>query len=606
LWVVDSPSGEEIVPHVFNITREGALISSFPTSQIAGSARQPQAIAYDAYTGSLWITDRSADRVYNFTTEGQIISSFSTRTGAFANQPLVDPQGITVESSQVLWITERTTGSVYRITKDGSQILSSFPMSSVDAVASNPTGVAFDRPPGDLGAAAEFVLFAQSGSELKMKDVNRFTGVVGDVGLGPNSRQGFDDGLLTGVLAVDPAADNSRGNSVVVEGGTQVRSLSAAAADASYAVLAASVLEPMVSFGEIKDSLVITGGDGLNVIEVEKLDLDNGESLTLSGSADSAFVVNVNGKFKLNHGSALTLAGGVRADRVLVNIRGTEDSSIENGSVAVGTILAPNAKFKIKGTGSILVGTLVGGSEVKLEDGGRLRDLSTNLAAGSLGRADDSAVLGLGGSKVKLSESPTVLGDVVLGPFATQEFGDGVIDGRLVVDPNANNRRLNSVVVSGGTVSESASRQVADAVDGSRAAARLPADQVIPEIKASTTITGTSGLYVVESKKIELDRGKVLTIVGGPDSTFVFNLDEKIKLKEGSAIELVGGVSPENVIFNVLSDKDSSVESGAVMRGTIIALEGKVKVKDAGSTLIGTAISGNEIVIEKAGVLDGR
>ncbi len=602
LWVVDSPAGSAISANVFNVRKDGTLISSFPTSRFDPGAAEPQAIAYDAYTGSLWITDRESLMVYNITTNGTLLSSFSTTGGAFAGEPLLDVQGITVESSRVLWLTDRITDKAYRVTKNGSQIISSFaPNDGSNSLGlDNLTGIAFDRPPGHLGAAEEFSVFAQAGSTFKMKDGDRFTGLVGDVGLGPNSRQEFDDGLLTGTLVVDPSADNQSGNDVVVSGGTESRNLSEAAADAAYAALAASVLDPTQTFGKIESSVTITGVSGLNVIAIQVIDLDKEETLTLVGPPDAAFVLNVSGKFKLKDGSSLSVAGGLAADRVLINILGSEDSSIEEGSMVIGTILSPNAKFKIKGAGSTLLGTLVGGNEIKLEDGGRIREAA--LSAGDLGSADASAILGLPAAKVKINDGgSTVAGDVVLGPLSKQEFGSGSILGSLIVDPDADNSRSNSVVVSGGVIVQSASQAVADAVDGSHGLARLPAEQVLPEIKDTGTIVGHAGLNVIESKKIELEKGEVLTITGGADSVFVFNLDEKIKLKDGASIVLTGGVTADSVIFNVLGDKDSSVESGAVVRGTIISLWAKVTVKDQGSVLYGSAISGNEVVTEKNG-----
>ena len=124
------------------------MISSFPTSSFSTAATSPQAIAYDTYSDSLWITDNAADAVFNVSTAGVLLGSFPTDAGPFvtATNPggVTNVQGITVESATHLWITGRTTGMLYRVTKTGTRISQSFPASGFDPAASNPTGIAFD------------------------------------------------------------------------------------------------------------------------------------------------------------------------------------------------------------------------------------------------------------------------------------------------------------------------------------------------------------------------------------------------------------------------------------------------------------------------------
>ena len=250
----------------------------------------------------------------------------------------------------------------------------------------------------------------------------------------------------------------------------------------------------------------------------------------------------------------------------------------------------------------MLVGTMIGGREIKLEDGGRLRVRSAVLEPGDLGEASGAAVLGLPGSKVKLADSgSTIVGNVVLGPFADQDFSEGLIDGVLAVDAAADDNHDNDVVITGGTVAAVASLAVADAVDASYAMARLAAAQQFGEIKDDATIGGGPGLNVVEVEKIELDRNETLTLSGDTSATFVINVTDRLTLKEGSAIVLSGGLLPENVLVNVLGSRDATVESGSAAHGTILAPRARLKVKDAGSSLLGALIGGEDIVVEKGG-----
>ena len=598
LWVVDDPTIVGSEATVYNVSRSGSLISSFPFADIDPDAQSPQGVAYDQFSSTLWITDNSTDMVYNVTTSGTLISSFATDDLA----GIENVQGITVESAGVLWLTARDTSTIYRVTNTGDQVLQTIPISQFAPTASNPTGVAFDPGIGvDVGAASDFAVLGLPGSTLKMKDVDVWTGLVGDVGLGPAATQDFDEGLLTGSYFVDPAGDNGNNHNVVISGGTVEANLATATDDALAASATAASLPADQVFGDIKNDTVITGGPGLNVIEVKKIELDNAETLTLEGDASSFFVINLSRKFKLKEASFIILSGGILPENVLFNLLGDEDSAIESGSVAYGRILAPYAKMKIKGVGSLLVGAIIGGKEIKFEDGGRLRTFDAELAPGSIGEAADAAAVALPGSIIKLKgENSTLFGDVLLGPLAEQDFDKGTIEGTYRVDPAADNGNSHDVIITGGTVIESVSRAVADAIDASYAAAGLTPDQTFGDIKNDTVITGGPGLNVIEIKKIELDNAETLTFVGDASSVFVVNVEDKLKLKEASSIVLSGGVLAENVLFNVLGDGDSVIESGSVAVGTILALYAdKLKVKGAGTSLSGVLIGGHEIIIEK-------
>ena len=112
------PGTDGRVPTVYNVRRDGSLISSFPTSVFSAAATSPQAIAYDSYSDSLCITDNAADAVFNVSTAGVFMGSFPTDAGPFVTA-VTNVQGITVESATHLWITGRTTGMLYRVTKTG-------------------------------------------------------------------------------------------------------------------------------------------------------------------------------------------------------------------------------------------------------------------------------------------------------------------------------------------------------------------------------------------------------------------------------------------------------------------------------------------------------
>lgn len=611
LWVVDDPSVNAPpgrVPTVYNVNPiSGARISSFPTSAFDPAAVSPQDIAYDPFSDSLWIADNASETVYNVTTTGLLLGRFDTRTGPFSSDPVRNIQGISVETAEVLWLTARDTDRIYRVTKAGDRIIQSFPMSQVDPNAANPTGVAYDNPAPvlDFRVVETFAVFGLPDSKIKIEDGDQSSGVVGRVGLGPDAEQDFNDGLLTGDYLVDPDADDSADHDVVISGVTTTTGLSGVVASANAVAGAAAGFMPQQSYGDLKSDTTIALTPGVNVVQAKKIELD-GHTLVLAGTPATTVIFNVTDKLKVKNAGAITVAGGLRAENVLFNVVGDGDSAIESGGYITGGILAPYAKFTVKDPGSILLGSVFGGDEIAVKDGGRVRQLSEALAPGDFGLAGGPAALALPGAKATLKDGgSTINGDVALGPLSAQDFDTGLIDGKLVVDPAADNTNDHSVEITGGVVSQGLSRAVADAIDGSTLSARLTPDQGIQEIKNSTTISAGSGLTVVATKKIELDDDDVLTISGSAGSTVIFNIEEKIVLKDDSRIVLSGGITPAGVVFNVRGDNESKVEAAASGAGTILAPFGKAKVAGEDAAFVGSVISGVEVVVEKGGLLVG-
>lgn len=83
---------------------------------------------------------------------------------------------------------------------------------------------------------------------------------------------------------------------------------------------------------------------GKYVMNLSSLTLNNGALLTLSGSAGSAFVINVSGAFSLNNSSEIRLSGGLTPSDVLINVTGNSGAfSIAGNSLLQGTLLAYNS-----------------------------------------------------------------------------------------------------------------------------------------------------------------------------------------------------------------------------------------------------------------------
>ncbi len=184
LWVCDSNNDK-----IYNIQTNGTLISSFATSVFDVSATGIGGISFQPITlppeGTLWVCDRTTEKVYNIQTDGTHVSEFfkdafdtlaTSMTGVtytlddtlwicdsitrkFYNVQkdgtlissffkdafdvnAFGPQGITEHSNGTLWICDSVTDKIYNVQTDGT-LISSFSTSVYDVLALAPTGISF-------------------------------------------------------------------------------------------------------------------------------------------------------------------------------------------------------------------------------------------------------------------------------------------------------------------------------------------------------------------------------------------------------------------------------------------------------------------------------
>jgi choice-of-anchor A domain-containing protein len=202
---------------------------------------------------------------------------------------------------------------------------------------------------------------------------NPQTSVSGNVGLGPHGKQVFSDGFIGGIYTVDPTADNSKSNNVVIAGGTVTADLTAAVAAARAASVASSALPPTQTFGTIKDALTISGNGGLNVIAIESISFSGStDKLTLDGGPSDVFVLNVAGSVKLSHKlSRIQVGGGASESHVLFNL--TTDHApltISGGATIAGTYLAPNGGVRL--SPGVVIGGIIGSAQTSLTSAARV------------------------------------------------------------------------------------------------------------------------------------------------------------------------------------------------------------------------------------------
>jgi len=141
-------------------------------------------------------------------------------------------------------------------------------------------------------------------------------------------------------------------------------------------------------------AITITGGSGLNVIDLTNLELNSGsESLTLSAPSNGYFVINVSGTFSVGSSSAagdILVAGGLSQANVLYNVEGTGSAVAFTGSWygtdVQGIVLAPYRDIALNGAtvdGEVISGNLnltINYSNVDIPEPATLLLLTTGLA----------------------------------------------------------------------------------------------------------------------------------------------------------------------------------------------------------------------------------
>lgn len=600
LWVVDDPvPGSTQVPTIRRFTTEGDLLpGAIPTSAFDVGATSPQGITVDPDDGSLWLTDNASDLIYHIDLSGLLLDSFHSPfapgnvdcQGASISRYNTNPQGITVDRRDgSLWITDRTAQRIYNVDRAGV-VLGSFCPNDVDAAALNPSGVAFD--PGlfaDLGAAEGFAALSLEGAAFHLESESL---VDGDAGVGPRGEQRFQRSTITGGLVLDPTVARREAKEMLV-GEQVVADLRPALTDVLSVAKAATLLPATARAGEIKESTLIEGGPGLNVIDTRKIELKD-ETLTLRGDAGSEFIIRVAEKVKLEEASRIRLEGGLKPERVLILTLGG-DIEVKSRSAATGVYVSVEGKAKVE-DGSQVVGAVIAGEEVVIKERARVIAELPRADVIDLGAAEGFTALSLDRAVFKLDEGARIDGDAGVGPHGEQDFERSQITGRLVLDPDvaklhAKDMSIGSQVVANLRPAVIAARRMA-AIAGA-----LPATRSLGAIQQSSRIEGAPGLNVIDVEKIEL-KGETLTLRGDADSEFVIRLAGRLKLEEASEIVLEG-LEPQQVLFHVPAD-DVEIKSGSRAAGIYLSIDGKTKVEQA-SLVQGSVLSGDQVEIKRGG-----
>ncbi len=212
---------------------------------------------------------------------------------------------------------------------------------------------------------------------------NQFTGpsiITGNVGIGGHGNFSMSDGTVNGDIYMNsfgtltlsgPAkiTGHKRGHRTDQgeDGTDQTSTLANALSDSVSLSAAAAALAPTSNYAVTKGSF--TQGQSINisnpsnnitidgimnnpfnkpiVLSINAVNLSNG-SLTLNGSANTTFVLNITGAFTINN-SNIFATGGLLASHILFNLLGTAAFNMQQGTTATGTFMALNRNVDLSG-----------------------------------------------------------------------------------------------------------------------------------------------------------------------------------------------------------------------------------------------------------------
>ena len=209
----------------------------------------------------------------------------------------------------------------------------------------------------DLGAAGRtktWALFSLGGG-IKQDDDSDLTGHVhvwGDMGAAGNGEVDITGhATLHGDLYYHTPGQLKLGNNATITGVTHQDAASDALLDqgvtdamnASNAAAALPETPAYMSINKIDKSMTITGS-GCVVLNITDFNLDNHDTLTLTGSAGTAFIFNITHDFKMKGDSMIVLGPGIDPMDVLFNVRGTGSEARLEGRAKFRGVLMANLR----------------------------------------------------------------------------------------------------------------------------------------------------------------------------------------------------------------------------------------------------------------------
>jgi choice-of-anchor A domain-containing protein len=212
-------------------------------------------------------------------------------------------------------------------------------------------------------------------------------------------------------------------------------------------------------------------------------------------------------------------------------------------------------------------------------------------------------------NKISTSGQSSIGGHAgVVGKGSLNMSESSSIEGRLFLSTKGKFNNSSSVGVLGNVVRDATTdmllnQAVKDALAASAAAKSLPPTMTVPggAIKTTMTITGGPFINVLKIKDLDLDAGEIVTLSAPAGGSFVFNVSGKWSLSGGSRILLTGGLTPTDVLYNVMKGADKvDLSGGSEISGILLAPDRDVELKSG--VVTGEIIGGEKnITIKETG-----
>jgi choice-of-anchor A domain-containing protein len=209
--------------------------------------------------------------------------------------------------------------------------------------------------------------------------------------------------------------------------------------------------------------------------------------------------------------------------------------------------------------------------------------------------SDNLAVVSFSDASLNLKDSSSIEGDVAMTTSVTEVKGssEASVDGTVYISEG------NKISLSEGASFQNF--QYLEDMEGVKtkyytlsveALAATP-DYNYENLEESVTFERKNDLTVVNIEKdFKLKGIQSLRFVGGEDDYFIINVGGELSFEEDFKMTLEGGVTPDNILFNVYSNgKAINLKSSSELYGTYLALGREVKLT---TKLVGAIVSGKK------------
>ena len=202
-----------------------------------------------------------------------------------------------------------------------------------------------------------------------------------------------------------------------------------------------------------------------------------------------------------------------------------------------------------------------------------------------------------------MSGGASIWGDTAFaGSGKSNLSGTGTIRGEAVSHSSGSMVKSSGFTITGGTVNNrdaQLNQGVAQAISASNAAFVMPASAGYPTTINQNTSLSLSGAanqtVVLQLTDFVLSNTAALTLQGTATTTYIINVTNKFSLTGSSIVQLSGGLTYDNVLFNVRGTGDVTMGSSAVLNGIVLATNRTMKM--SGSATVYGQVIANKVAL---------